>query len=82
MAKKLRSIKLQAIGDVNRLVAMTINELRRDEIDGSKATKIGYLCNILIGSFRSYEIERRLNELADELKLINEQKKLRLVNRS
>ena len=82
MAKKMRSMRLQSIADVNRLLAMTINELRRDEIDGAKASKIGYLCNILIGSFRDYEIERRLIELREEVKLLQEQRNLRLVNRS
>ena len=75
-------MRLQSIGDVNRLLAMTINELRRDEIDLAKASKIGYLCNILIGSFRDYEIERRLIELGEEVKLLQEQRNLRLVNRN
>jgi len=75
-------MRLQTIGDVNRLLAITINELRRDEIDGSKATKIGYLCNILIGSFRSYELEQRVIELQEEVKLIQEKDKLKILNKS
>ncbi|MBN1348960.1 hypothetical protein JXJ21_06090 [candidate division KSB1 bacterium] len=72
MAKKMRSMTLKTVGDVNRLLAATINELRRDEIDSAKASKIGYLCNILIGGIRIYEFERRLNDLDSEVNQLRE----------
>lgn len=81
MAKKLRSTTLKTVGDVNRLLATTINELRRDEIDGAKASKIGYLCNILISGIRIFEFESILIELREDVKLLQEQRDLKLVSR-
>ena len=82
MAKKLRSMSLRTVGDCNRLLAKTINELRRDEIDGAKASKIGYLCNILIGGIRIFEFENILIELQEDLKLLKEQRDLKLLSRN
>ena len=82
MAKKLRSTTLKTVGDVNRLLAKTINELRRDEIDGAKASKIGYLCNILIGGIRIFEFESILIELQEDMKFLREQKDLKLLSRN
>ena len=55
--------KLETIGDVSQLLAKTINQLARDEIDGAKASKIGYLANILIGSLKDGDIEDRIKRI-------------------
>ena len=76
----MRSMTLKTVGDVNRLIATTINELRRDEIDGAKASKIGYLCNILIGGIRIYEFERRLTEISSQVNQLEEHTNLQIEN--
>ena len=82
MAKKLRSMSLRTVGDCNRLLAKTINELRRDEIDYAKASKIGYLCNILIGGIRVFEFESILFELQEDMRLLQEQRDLILMKKN
>ena len=62
MAKK-RSVPLRNIGEVSRFLAKVINELRRDEIEESKASKLGYLCGILKSCLESGDLERRLEAL-------------------
>jgi len=47
--KKKRRVWLKREEDVRRLLSSTINELRREEIKPEIASKIGYLCNILLG---------------------------------
>lgn len=58
-----KAIRLQTIGDVCHLLGKTINELRRNEIEESKAAKIGYLCNILIGGLKESALEERVEAL-------------------
>jgi hypothetical protein len=58
-----KNTRLRTIGDVCRLLAKTINELRRGEIEESKAGKIGYLCNILIGGLKDSSLEERVEKL-------------------
>lgn len=67
MPVKKRSTRLRSIQDVNRFLAKIINQFNRDEIDVNKAGKLGYLCNILIGSIRDYELEERVNILEEQL---------------
>lgn len=52
MAGKLRSVKLKSVSDVNRFLSKVINMVNRDEMDAVKASKIGYLCNLLVNGFR------------------------------
>ena len=63
MAGKLRSIKLQTESDVNRFLAKVINMLNRDQIDPNKASRLGYLCNLLISGLRSKDLEERISKL-------------------
>ena len=65
MAGKLRSIKLQTESDVNRFLAKVINMLNRDQIDPNKASRLGYLCNLLISGLRSKDLEERISKLED-----------------
>ena len=68
MAGKLRSIKLQTESDVNRFLAKVINMLNRDQIDPNKASRLGYLCNLLISGLRSKDIEERMSKVERLLK--------------
>lgn len=58
-----RSVKLKTNYDVSRLLAKTINEVRREEIDLDKAAKIGYLANILLRSLEASDLQKRIEEL-------------------
>ncbi len=60
-------IRLDTVFDVNRLLAKVINDLIRDKISENKAGKVGYLCNIMLGSFQTVEFERRISELEARL---------------
>jgi hypothetical protein len=68
MAGKLRSIKLQTESDVNRFLAKVINMLNRDQIDPNKASRLGYLCNLLISGLRSKDLEERMSKVERILK--------------
>lgn len=63
MAGKLRSIKLQSESDVNRFLAKVICMLNRDEIDPTKASRLGYLCNLLMSGLRRNNLEDRVAEI-------------------
>ncbi len=58
-----RAIRLKSIFDINRLLARTVNQLIRGQIEETKAGKIGYLCNVMLKSFELTELERRIGEL-------------------
>ena len=68
MAGKLRSVKLQTESDVYNFLKKIINMLNRDEIDPNKASRLGYLCNLLIGGLRRNELEGRITEIERILK--------------
>lgn len=63
---KRRSIRLRSASDVNRLLARIINNLLRNEVEESKAGKIGYLSNIMIKSFEVSDIEKRIAVLEQQ----------------
>jgi len=69
--KKPRTVRLRSVHDINRMLARTINQLVRSEIEESKAGKVGYLCNIMIRSFEVCDIEKRLVELEDQVERAN-----------
>jgi len=49
--------------DALRLVAETINQVRRGEIDPKVANTIGYLCSLFLKTLNETESERRLAAL-------------------
>lgn len=59
--------RLTSVQDVCRLLSKTVNEVRTGEIEESKAAKIGYLCNILIGALRDATLEARISAIEKEL---------------
>ncbi|MBN2103786.1 hypothetical protein JW835_07075 [bacterium] len=66
MANK-RHIKLKTIGDVSAFLSKIINQFYRGEIEGPKASKLGYLCNILIGSLKDSQLEERVKALEESM---------------
>ena len=52
-----------------------INGLLRDEIPPEKASKVGYLANVLIRAFEQNDLQERLEDL--EAKLVDETSGLR-----
>jgi hypothetical protein len=68
MAGKLKSVSLKTESDVYRYLAKVINQLNRDEIDPNKASRLGYLCNLLVGGLRRNDLETRLAEIERILK--------------
>ena len=58
-----RSARLHTQSDVSKYLARLINRVDRDEIDPAKASKIGYLVNILKSTLELGELERRVEAL-------------------
>ena len=50
-------------GDVARLLAITINQVRRGEIDPRIANAVGYLSNIMLSATGQRDLETRIAEL-------------------
>jgi len=62
-----RNIRLKTIGDVSRFLAKIINQVNRDEIDVAKASKLGYLSNILLGAIKESGLEERVTQLEKKI---------------
>jgi hypothetical protein len=60
-----RSIRLKTVLDVKRLLARTINQTLRGEIDGQTAARVGYLCGIMLKTFEIADFDRRLSDLEE-----------------
>jgi hypothetical protein len=58
-----RAVKLETARDVRKFVAKLVNGVFRDEIDGGKAGKIGFLLGIFIRSLEVDELEKRISQL-------------------
>ena len=59
---------LKDMGDIRYLVADTINQVRRGEIDPKVANSVGYLAGILIKAWDRGEFEARLKALESAVK--------------
>ena len=58
-----RNARLLSQSDVSKYLARLINRVDHDEIDPAKASKIGYLVNILKSTLELGELERRVEAL-------------------
>jgi len=56
-------VEIEDTRDVVRLIAETINQVRRGQIDPRVANAVGYLANVLIRAVEQGELERRLVDL-------------------
>ena len=62
--KKLPSKRrLKTMDDVRRFLAYVVNQLNRDEMESAKASKLGYLCQILARVIESNDLEARVSVL-------------------
>jgi len=59
LAKK----RLKNLEDCRRYLAKLVNKVETDEIDLTKAGKLGYLLNILIGCIKDSDLEKRITDL-------------------
>ena len=56
-------VKIEDCQDVAKLIAQTINQVRRGELDPRVANAVGYLANVLIKAVEQGDHEKRLEEL-------------------
>lgn len=70
--RKKRNVYVQNPSDVKRLLNSIINELRNGEIDSKSANSIGYLGNILLKTFETEDIIRKVSEMEEKLLLLTE----------
>jgi hypothetical protein len=61
-------VEAEDAGDVAKLPAVTINQVRRGEIDPRIGNTVGYLAKILLTATGQRELESRLAELESLLK--------------
>jgi hypothetical protein len=69
-AIKKRNITVHTSGDVKKLINITINELRNEEMDSKRANAIGYLANILLKAFEAEELAKKVGELEERMEQI------------
>lgn len=60
--------RLKHLEDVRRFLADLINRCNRDEVEPAKASKLGYLCQILARIIEGGDLERRLSDLETIIK--------------
>ncbi len=68
------SLRLKDMGDLRRYMASIINQVRDGTLEPEKASKLGYLCNIMTKivhlaweQTKMMELEERLNQLEHHL---------------
>ncbi|MFA4995788.1 MAG: hypothetical protein WC536_01445 [Patescibacteria group bacterium] len=63
------AITLEKIEDILPFLNKLINEVRRGDLTSKSANAIGYLINIAIDALKQTDIERRLKEIENAIKL-------------
>ena len=61
------NIFLRSSADVKRFINSTLNQLRRGQVDESKARTIGYLCRLMLDCIQQSDFEKRLEEIEKQL---------------
>lgn len=61
--KRKYNIRVNSPSAVQRLIARTIRKLECGEIEDGRARTIGYLCTILLNSFETINLEKKVAEL-------------------
>lgn len=74
MGKKeiIRKRRLKTMEDVRRFLADTVNRLNKDDIAPDKASKLGYLCQILARIIEGGDIVKRIEKLEEAERQRNE----------
>ena len=65
--KTPRTVKLKTPFDIQRLLAKLVNRMLRNEIGEAKASKIAYICTVMLKTFESGEFEERINKLENKI---------------
>lgn len=60
--------RLKTQGDIHHFLGRIIRELYRGELAESKASKLGYLCNILLKAIEQADMEARIAALENAIK--------------
>ena len=55
--------RLKTPEDIRRFLADTVNRLNRDEIDSTKAGRLGYLCSIMVKIVEASDLAKRIEAL-------------------
>lgn len=66
--KKTSVRRLKTLEDARRFLADVTNKLNRDQIDANKASKLGYLIQILARIIEGNDLEKRLAVLEQAVK--------------
>lgn len=69
LADDVPDIAVRDCRDVVALVSETINQVRKGQIDPRVANAVGYLANVLIKAVEQGDIEQRIKELEDLVKI-------------
>lgn len=64
---ELDEIKIENVQDIIQLLAKTINEVRKGDIDTRRANCIGYLANYIIKAMEVGKLESEVEELYEKL---------------
>ena len=70
-----QDLPLHDVGDVCTLLAESINQVRRGQIDPRVANAVGYLASILLGALQQGPLEERMERLEVTLGLRSSQTK-------
>ena len=62
-------VKVEDCGDAIALIAETINQVRKGQIDPRVANSVGFLANILIRAVEREKLEQRIEHLEELLKV-------------
>jgi hypothetical protein len=60
-------LPLQTVGDVTRLLADTINQCRRGQLDPRVGNCLGYLASVMVRAIEGSETERRLAAIEEQM---------------
>jgi len=65
LPKNIPEFELKVAEDVVRLLSITINQVRRGEIDPRVANAVGYLSGIILKAKEQGDIEKRLKQIEE-----------------
>ncbi len=65
LPKNIPEFELRVAEDVVRLLSITINQVRRGEIDPRVANAVGYLSGIILKAKEQGDIEKRLKQIEE-----------------
>jgi hypothetical protein len=71
-----QDLPLHDVGDVCALLAESINQVRRGQIDPRVSNAVGYLASILLGALQQGPLEERMERLEVTLGLRSSQTKM------